>query len=388
MQKTMLIEQGSQLGGTMTSGGVDYPALFHAWGKQVIAGIGWNLVKKTVSLNGSKMPDFTEKHQQVSINKYLYAMLAEEACLESGVILEYYQFPLTVQSKGDGWLLDVVGKSTQYSVSCNQLIDCTGGADIVGMLGFERLRGEVAQPGTLMFKLGGYDKNKLDGEKIQHLYEEALSDGRLKKGDYAHTKENFVLFLKLYGRNAQHIFGADSSTSIAQTKANIAGRSSLLRLLRFVRSLPGCENTRVELMSPETGIRETYRILGETVITADDYTSGRVFDDAVCYSFYPIDVHDEKGVKPVWPAEGTVATIPLSALVPKGSRNLLVAGRSVSSDRFANSAARVQASCMAMGQAAGVTAALAARNNMTPLEVKLDIIREELRRYGAIVPLV
>ena len=79
-------------------------------------------------------------------------------------------------------------------------------------------------------------------------------------------------------------------------------------------------------------------------------------------------------------------TIPLRALVPKGSRNLLVAGRSVSSDRLANSALRVQASCMAMGQAAGAAAALAVRQNTTPLAVPIDEVKALLRQHKAVVP--
>ena len=70
------------------------------------------------------------------------------------------------------------------------------------------------------------------------------------------------------------------------------------------------------------------------------------------YSFYPIDLHDAKGVRPKHLKHGKVPTIPRGALIPKGSKNIMVAGRCVSSDRLANSAARVQASSMAMGQAA------------------------------------
>ena len=116
-------------------------------------------------------------------------------------------------------------------------------------------------------------------------------------------------------------------------------------------------------LQPEVGFRESCRIEGETVITIDDYTSGRVFDDAVCYAFYPVDLHSRSGVTPRPLARGTVPTVPLRALVPKGSRNIMAAGRCVSSDRLANSGLRVQASCMAMGQAAGATAALAVRGN-------------------------
>jgi hypothetical protein len=141
-------------------------------------------------------------------------------------------------------------------------------------------------------------------------------------------------------------------------------------------------------MQPETAHRESYRIQGNTVISVDDYTSGRVFKDAVCYAFYPVDLHTRGGVKPQPLASGKVPTIPLSALVPKGSRNILVAGRCVSSDRLANSGLRVQASCMAMGQAAGAAAALAAKMNTTPLEIPLKDIREMLLKHGAIVPTI
>ena len=139
-------------------------------------------------------------------------------------------------------------------------------------------------------------------------------------------------------------------------------------------------------MQPETGFRETFRIKGETVITVNDYTSGRVFDDAISYAFYPVDLHTKSGVRPKPLKRGTVPTISLSALIPKGSRNIIVAGRCVSSDRLANSGLRVQASCMGMGQAAGVAASLAAKAGSTPLEVPLPEIHAVLREHGQIVP--
>ena len=165
------------------------------------------------------------------------------------------------------------------------------------------------------------------------------------------------------------------------------GRASMLRMYRFLRSVPGLEKTTLVSMSPEVGVRETYRIRGEYTITQDDYTSGRVFPDSLCYAFYPVDLHDKRrGVRPVHLAEGVVATVPLRALVPQGSRNFLVAGRCVSSDRGANSGLRVEASCMAMGQVAGEAAALASKKGCSPLELPLDELRRRLKDSGAIVP--
>jgi len=73
-------------------------------------------------------------------------------------------------------------------------------------------------------------------------------------------------------------------------------------------------------------------------------------------------------------------------MIPKGVTNLLVTGRAISSDRAANSALRVQASCMAMGQAAGVTAALAARRGCDVRDVPVEDVKGRLRELGAIVP--
>jgi len=96
--ETVLIESGSQLGGTTTTGGVAFPGIFHAWGKQIIGGIGWELVEECVRLNGDSLPDFSilpDHHwqHQVAVNAPLYTLLAEEKCLEAGVDIRYYETP-------------------------------------------------------------------------------------------------------------------------------------------------------------------------------------------------------------------------------------------------------------------------------------------------------
>ena len=389
--RTALIESGSQLGGVTTTGGVSFPGLFHAWGKQIIAGIGWELVTKAVALDSKKLPDFSvppERHwmHQIRINGPVYAALAEEACTQAGVKLHFYEIPTRVSETDKGWTVETTGKNMRRTIRAKQLIDCNGGANIVGHIGFPRLREEETQPGTLIFKLGGYDVEALDEDVIQAHFSAAIKDGRLQHGDVRNPQVRFISYLRRGGENAQHVLGADASTSDRHTKTNIAGRQSLLRILRFVRSLPGCENACVLKAQAETAVRETYRIVGDMQITHEDYTSGRFFDDAVSYSFYPIDLHDSDGIKPKPLSKGIVPTVPLRALIPKGSRNLLVAGRSVSSDRLANSALRVQASSMAMGQAVGAAAALSVRLETTPREVPIFDLRELLLLHGAVVP--
>ncbi len=346
--KTMLVERGSQLGGTMTTGGVAFPGLFDAWGKQVIAGIGWELVRESVELDGGQLPNFAKVPQrhwqnQVYTNQFLYAILAEEKCHEAGVELAYYEFPQAAKRVADGWQVDCVGFGTQRRILCKQIIDCTGGAEVVGMLGFDRLREEVRQPGSMLFKIG--EEHQPGREQVHRLY----------------------------------VHGADSSNSRTVTQANLTGRRSVLAKVR-------AEKKRLMHLQPETGFRESYRIVGETMVTVNDYTSGRLFDDAISNAFYPVDLHTKTGVRPKPLKPGTVPTIPLGALIPKGSRDLIVAGRCLCSDQLANSGLRVQASCMGMGQAAGVAASLAAQTGTTPMEVPLAEIHKVLREHGAIIP--
>jgi len=356
--KTLLVERGAQLGGTTTTGGVAFPGLFHAWGKQVISGIGWELVTDTVFLDGGSLPDFsveinntTVRHwrHQVYVNQFLYAILAEEKCEKAGVEIAYYESPQSIVETNDGWQVDCVGFGTQRRVLCKQIIDCTGGAEVAGMIGLPRLSEKERQPGSILFML---DKANNPGRP------NGPGSGLL---------------------NSIYIHGANSANSRTVTAANLTGRKAVLEKIRK-------EKKRLMHMQPEAAFRESYRIEGETIVTVNDYTSGRVFDDAICYAFYPVDLHTKEGVKPKPLVKGTVPTIPLSALIPKNSRNIIVAGRCVSSDRLANSGLRVQASCMAMGQAAGVAAALAARKSTTPLKVSLKDIRKMLVDNGAIVP--
>jgi len=387
--RTLVVEAGSQLGGTGTTGGVDFPGLFHAWGRQVIAGIGWELVTQAAALNGDRLPDFSVEvgrqhwRHQVRICGALYAALAEDACLAAGVGLRYYEEPVAITPRDEGWDVELVGKGMRTTVHARQLVDCTGDASVVGLLGFPRRRGPVAQPGTLIYRLGGFDAARLDVAALEEAADAALRAGGLLRTDMTGGVRGL---LHSGGENAMHIPGADSSTSEAHAATNVRGRQSFLRVMRFLRSQPGFESLRVLRLQPECGVRETYRIEGEETVTVDDYRAGRLFADAIAFGFYPVDLHVEEGVTPEPLVRGTVPTIPLGALIPRGSANLLVAGRCLSSDRLANSALRVQAPCMAMGQAAGVAAALAARVGTTPGRVALDEVRRTLEAHGAIVP--
>lgn len=389
--RTVLVEQGSQVGGNTTTGGVNFPGLFHAWGKQIIAGAGWDLVEKTVELAGDKLPDFKEptgrqhwKHQ-VIINIPLLVALAEEALVQAGVAIHYHAAPMTIEPQPDGWRVTTMAVGDRRTILCRQLVDCTGDGAVAGLLNLKRMREEERQPGSFYYRLQlNADLAKLDQKSLQKQFEDAVRKGVVQRND---CRWGFVNFLREGGGIGNYVLDADSSTADGRTDANLRGRASMLRMYRWLRTVPGLERIELVGMAQEVGIRETYRIEGEVVISGEDYVTERAWEDAVCHSFYPIDMHDaQAGVKPAHLKEGVVPSVPLRALIPKGSRNILMAGRCLSADRTAHSALRVQATCMATGQAAGVAAALAAKNHLTPGLVPIQAIRDLLVAQGAIVP--
>jgi hypothetical protein len=399
--KTILIEAGFQLGGNATTGGVNFPGLFHAWGKQVIAGIGWELVEETVQLNHDLLPDFfvptgTQhwKHQ-IRVNLPLYVVLAEELCLKSGVEIRYFESPMEVISlkssstnsgtDKENWQLITVSQGEKRTIRCKQMIDCTGNGTLCALAGAERMRENTIQPGTFQYSIrSNMDIAKAETQiaDIRKHYEEAQKANLIKPEDF---RNGIMAVIK--GDNSNYVFGADNSTGILRTETNIRGRQSMLRVLRFLQSLPGGENAKLISMSAEVGVRETWRVKGRYVITADDYRSGKVWADSLAYAFYPIDLHiNETGVRPAHLKEGVVATIPFRALLPENIDHLLVAGRCISSDRFANSALRVQATCMSSGQVTGAAAALSALKNIAPAELDIATIKATLKEHNAIVP--
>jgi hypothetical protein len=391
--KTLLVEKSGVLGGTTTLNRVSFPGIFHAWGKQVISGIGWDIVRRSVELEGGTLPDFStppKRHwmHQVMVCPTLMAALIDEEVQESGCELALHTLPATIR-RGDGcWHLQLCGKEGLYEVTTTWIIDTTGDANAAALAGCPlRPRSEPLQPGTLVFCLEGYDPKEIDIEPLEAAAKTALAEGRLDITDLGWGGSKIASIVRSRGKNAMHTAGIDAFSSQGKTLGEVKSRAALLRMYRFLKGQPGFENLRVAWCAAECGVRETRCIEGESTITYDDYLTGRLWPDAVSYSFYPIDLHTDHGIRKEHLEEGVVASIPLSALIPKGVKQFLAAGRCASGDQLANSAYRVQASCMGMGQAAGAAAALCVQEN---LESAPDLARSSLQAAlesaGAVFP--
>ncbi len=391
--RTLLVERSGISGGTLTMGGINNPGLFNAWGRQVIAGIGWDLVRRTRGEMGEPLPDFAAARTfpgmklHIRVDPVIFAALSDRALLDAGVEIHYHTMLADLAEEPDAWRLTLCGKDGLAPASARIVIDCTGDANAAVIAGYECRRPSPCQPGTYSVRAVGYELEKLDFKALAAAYDRAVADGRLTAEDSGWTRGFNAGFLWGHGWNSNHIVGINAADSAGRTRIEIAGRESLLRIYRFLRAQPGLEKLRFVPEAGECGVRESRTIVGEATVTAEEYYRGFCYPDAICHSFYQIDLHDaEAGLDKRDLPEGTVPTVPRGALIPRGSSRFLAAGRIISGDRLANSALRVQATCMATGQAAGCLAALAARDSVEPGKLELGEARETLRKHGAIVP--
>lgn len=393
--KTVLIEKNALPGGTMTASAIAFPGLFYAWKKQIIRGIGWEIVSESAAESGYTLPEFEKQigmtchpQYQVKLNPLIYAAFCDEKLSASGVTVLYHTMLGKIEWNNAGATVTVCTREGLKELHAARIIDCTGDATASQLAGYEVVHPFPCQPATLSCRLSGYNFSDLDLSDIKDAARQAVEAGELLYTDLCWNKKEFNgHILKTYGNNANHIFLQEPVyTSSGRSALETAGRASLRRAWRFLRRQKGLENLQMDMAAMECGVRESAVIKGEYTITGEDYINAQKYPDAICNAFYPVDLHDENGVEPKRLQNGAVPQVPLRALIPQGSSFMLAAGRIISAERFANSALRVQAVCMATAQAAAAAACISLLDGVPVSEVDLAKVRELLLRYDAILP--
>ncbi len=391
--RTSVIEAGSMLGGTMTAGGVYMPNHFYSTKKPVVLGIAWELYTKSKEIEGLPVPDYKKRRPVETpgyysyINVPIYAALAEQEAVKAGVILHYHEFVSQVAQNGDFWEITSLGRGIRRTTRAREIIDCTGDCDIVRILGLDVIRDNERQPGAYQYKIENIEHEQIWEKEVQAVYDEAMADGTLKKGDFAYPNMlPFKNFLDSGGHNCTHVYESDTSDAEGQTRASIEGRTRMLRMFKFLtRSIPGCERAVLKTMYPHALGRDTYRAVGEYVVTRQDFLEAKDFEDKICNAFNYIDMHSEKEGCSVsfLRTPDLLPKVPFRALIPRKSNRLTVAGRILSAEKLAFAGIRAQCTCMAMGQAMGAAAALAVKRKVFSRDVPASDIVALTKEHGA-----
>ncbi len=315
------------------------------------------------------------------------------------------------------------GKRGLFAVEAARTIDATGDADVAVAAGVPVMEGDEDgehQPLGFRFVLGNLDFDVLlpfvegagrtestpaaeassdvplvtgamvagRGWPLEAIFREGVAAGVLDEEDL-----NYVQFFTMSGRPGELAFNnprlrahIDGTNPFHLSHAATSGRAMIARYAAFFRRfVPGCARATVTQTATQVGVRETRRIVGEYVLTSDDFFAARKFDDAIARNCYPIDLHrrTETAAKLMRLPDGEYHEVPYRCLVPTTADHLLIAGRALSADFAAQGAVRIQSTCRAMGEAAARAMALSLREGIAPRAVDGVRLRDHLRAHGA-----
>lgn len=416
--RVVLVERYGFVGGMSTAAMV-YPWMtFHTeQGEQVIRGIAQEIVDRLQTCGGS--PGHLRDtvgfvHSVTPYDPAVYQVVAAEMLQEAGVRLLLHSFvDGVIAVDGRVEAVRVTNKSGQLEIQAEVFVDASGDADAAYLAGAAVAKGREAdsqsQPMTMKFRMRGVDLGRVKQYMQAHpdeFYEKTpfaeLDTIPLTgvSGFYSHWKRaavpiqrDQVLFFTGPAEdevliNCTRVQGYDATNAVDLTTAEQEGRKQVLMIAEFLRrDVPGFERASISAVAPQIGIRESRRIIGHYALTQEDVVAGRSFEDVIARSGYPIDIHDPsgQGVTAAFIKGDGAYDIPYRCLVSRNIRNLLAAGRCISTTHEAHATTRLTPSCMATGEAAGTAAALAVKLKLDPEKLPVPLLQAELRRNGAAI---
>lgn len=387
--KTLLVERYGFLGGAGTAMMVNPWMSYRAGdgGEQIIFGVLQELIDGMSELGMYGHPKARNAFDPEALK-----VVAERLCLEAGVTLLYHTFLAGVNMGSEGNIRSIrlANKSGLVDLSARMYVDATGDADLAALAGAVVEKGREVdshcQPMTLNFRMADVDIPRMpDKNEITRLFLEAKERGELDC-----PREDVLWFYAnqpdVIHFNTTRVILKDATDPWQLTEAEIEGRRQVQQLVAFLKKdVAGFENAYLQTTAPQIGVRESRRVIGEHVLTAEELLSACKFDDCVARGAYPVDIHNPTGsgtiIRKLKPGEWY--DIPLRSLIPLKLDNLLVGGRPISATHEAHSAIRVQPIAIAIGQAAGTAAALCVKDNVSPREIQVGKVQQSLQNQGA-----
>ncbi|PJO44976.1 FAD-dependent oxidoreductase [Lysinibacillus xylanilyticus] len=399
--KTLLVENREELGGLFTYGMLNF------------LDIPRNDAKRPVS-----MGLFKEWHDLVR-GKDAFGILDAKAAFKK-LVDDEPNLTLSVQTEVLNANLDknqltsvkLKNKYGTYVVKGKAFIDATQDANFAAMskvpffmggedIGIKDKRMAV----TLMIHLKNVDWDKVKKEANANTFGGAHLNDSVMWGftklhdDYKPVEEgtrlrglNLAKVDDEYYINALQIFGIDGLNKLSKQEAIEKGKKETEHILKYLHEkFPGFENAEIVSYPEELYVRETRHIRAEYQLPMSDVWKNSDHWDSIGLAAYPVDVqaqtpHDYGYVI----SAPNQYAIPFRSLVPKEIDGLLVVGRSAGYSSLAAGSTRVVPTGMVTGEAAGVAAAIAIKDDVTFRAMSknkklINTLREDLKKQGAFV---
>ena len=395
-----LIEQFGALGGSSTGALVTPTMNTHVEGVPMNSYIVTELDRLALARGAMSMRGVSRYYDPI-----LLPVILEEMAVGAGVSLYLYTDLVDVVKEGRNIVgVFVSDKSGMHVIEGKQFIDCTGDGDLSVMAGAEYTKDNPKtgknQPISLRYMVSGVDMQAFhetapdsvslwDGccyaacttqaprTSVERIMAEARDNGDLIPEDLAYWQV-FTLPSRpdTLACNCPEIFDRVDGTSAPDlTNAQISGKQSAMRQLAFYKKyFKGFENAYISGFASMVGIRESREIATDRILTIAEAKRYAKFDDAVAQTNYPVDIHgfgDEYTNEHVDGIENEKPyfEIPFGSIVVRDIDNLFVAGRCIGCDFFVQAAIRIIPTVRATGEAAGIAAALCAKEGINAHEI-------------------
>lgn len=393
--QVLILEQAGCLGGVTTNN--LYLRQSTMQGERVayriVGGIAHEFSQRVISAGGGdlRLGNLTYDYE---VAKRTWDLMAQEAGVH--VLFNTVAFNVIIDQNTVRGVF-AINKSGLQAITANVVIDASGDGDIAAHAGASfnvgRETDGLTQPVTMMMRFGGVNMKAFNAVLKRDNRLRATMAQAAANGDFELFQDRLCSVIHWSGRpdvvslnvtNQTHVDGTDA---IQLSASEIEGRRQVWVLFEFLKKyVDGWQNAWLIDTAPRIGVRETRRIIGEYILTEQDVMQGREFSDNIALGSFPVDIHNPDGL---WTSfvhiEAPCYGIPYRCLLPLQVESLLVAGRNISATHEAMASTRVMFTCMAIGQAAGVAAALACRKNILPRQLDVEEIQEELVRQDAII---
>ncbi len=394
--RTLLIDRLAFMGGTSTAV-LDTFYAFYTPGespRRVVGGLGWEVVEHLTQEGVAfERPNTYGAGTGVTYDQEALKVLWERMAEDAGVELLLHTWATGVRvDAGRIQAVRLWNKGGERWIQADVVVDASGDADLCAMADVEydnaQKQGKVQSLSTL-FKLANVDVERAASVKKAELWD--LMRSAAESGDYRLPRVegswHRTPFAGVALIHMTRIPNIDATDPEQLTRAEVDGRRQVQEYARFLRDrVPGFEASVVVATSPAIGVRESRRVHGDYRLTRSDVLTGQRFADEIALCGAPIEDHHAGGDTDwQYVGEAGIYGIPYRSLLPAGIEGLLVAGRCFSATHDAHASARSMATCMAMGQAAGIAAALAVERTSTPRLLNAEAVRERLLADGALL---
>lgn len=404
--KTLLIEATGALGGMGTMGLVPAWCPFSDKEKIIYKGIAEEIFKASKA----GIDHIREwETDWVSIDPEHLKRVYDDKVTGAGVHILFNTVLSAVEAEnGEVNTVIVTNKAGFSAYKAKVYIDCTGDADLAAWAGAEIIPVENEsgyQPASHCFEISNVDLyayrsgENLHPNNVNSPIHKIVASGKYDIPDVhmCHSE----IFPGTVGFNAGHIWDVDNTDPKSVSQALVKGRKLAYEIHRaLVDYEPKTfANSKVSHTATLIGIRESRRIRGDYILTAQDYIDRRTFEDEICRNSYYIDVHHTAAEAKLTQEEkrtlsgrehrygkGESHGVPYRCLTPKGLKNVLVAGRSISTDRPVQGSTRVMPVCLCTGEAAGKAAVIAMNmDNINVHGIDVQFLRKQIIEDGGYI---